>query len=213
LADTIPVQEIRAFLADFRMTEWHALYILLLAQSDDPIDRQKIEEAAHFNADYSVTLQTAAWATAYIEIAETEALDFLDERYLTNPARSDDEVRAILAAYSVHGTNGHTHLQDRIVTSYLALADLRPDFLPSLTADLEKWRKWDLSAKVTTILIEKPESFDLESTLKMRNYLRAAEASQNSAPKASRSSTPVFIVLGILMILPLAIKILGGRRA
>lgn len=39
-------------------------------------------------------------------------------RYLKNPNRKTEEVRAVLAALSVHGTRGHTHLRDRIVDGY-----------------------------------------------------------------------------------------------
>ncbi|MEP4078460.1 hypothetical protein [Haloferula sp.] len=213
LVDAMPIEQLRAFLNDFRYAEWHALYILLLAQSDDPTDQQRIISAVESNADYSITLQTAAWATAFIELKEIQALEFFDQRYLKDPNRSIDEIRVILAAYSVHGTNGHTHLRDHIIESYRALAEKHPELLPTLTVDLAKWKSWALADQVSAVLTSQAEAFDLESTLQLRSYLREAKGSGKPQDRNGSKTNPIIWIIGALLLLPLTFKFLGAQKA
>lgn len=211
LGTTLPREKIHAFLDNFRMAEWHALYILILAQSDHPDDQSRIRSSVESAARFSTTLQLPAWATAFIEINKEEALDFFDQQYLSNPDRSDEEIRSILAALSVHGTNGHTHLRDTIVRHYQPLADSRPQLLPTLVNDLTKWQRWDLTHEVETVLSTQADTLDLSTTLELRNYLRLAHESRSrdTAPKPDRA--PIFWVVAGLLFLPIILKCLGSR--
>ena len=73
--------EIRSFLGNIRNAEWHALYILFLAQSEVEDDRERIRKSIRSGAEFGLSLQLAAWATAYVEIDEEEAIDFITARY------------------------------------------------------------------------------------------------------------------------------------
>ncbi|MEM1083415.1 MAG: hypothetical protein AAGI48_04790 [Verrucomicrobiota bacterium] len=213
LSDAIPIERLRAFLGDFRYAEWHALYILLLAQSDDPGDRKRIVDSMKSNARFSIVLQSAAWATAYIEIEESEAIEFLRRDYFDGPNRRPDEINAILAAFSVHGTNGHTHLRDEIVEAYRSLAERHPDQLPAIVKDLTKWQRWDLADLVLKRLTTSPGTDDLTTTVELRNYLRLADQVSKETSDPASPSRQLLWILPALILLPLAFKLSGFRSA
>ena len=126
LKDALSRDEIHAFLKDFRYVEWHALYILLLAQSEDLRDRALVSESFRSTARFSTTTRLAAWATASIEIEGATAIEFIEDEYFRNSKRGAAELQEIAKALSVHGTNGHTHLRDRIVAGYEVLLQQHP---------------------------------------------------------------------------------------
>ena len=152
LGGVIPRERINAFLGNFRYMEWHALYILLLAQSDHEADGKRIAEKVRSAAEFGLTTQLAAWATAWIEVDEDEALDFLEVHYFGNPDRNSKEMKALVAALSVHGNRGHVHLRDRIIDAYRGILDSHPDLAPLLVADLTAWEQWDLAEAVKLAL-------------------------------------------------------------
>ena len=125
---------------------------------DHADDRELIGESIRSNAQYGTINQLAAWATAYIEIEEETALDFIREQYVENVGRSSEEVKAILMALSVHGNNGHTQLRDRIVAAYRTILENHPAMAPQMVSDLTAWKRWDLAAPVAAI-VAAPASF------------------------------------------------------
>ena len=157
-AGIIPTEGLRTFLKNFRLYEWHALYILLLAQSGAEQDHKLIVERVRSAERIGTVLQLAAWATGWIEIGEEAALDFLHERYLKNPDRKAEELRPILVALSVHGSRGHTRLRDRIVEGYRSALENYPILAPQIVTDLFAWKRWDLAEPVAAIVNEKKGS-------------------------------------------------------
>ena len=120
--------------------EWRPLAILMLSQSADAQDRKYIEENFADCCEYSLTLNLAAWATAYIELNGATAIERIEQQYLAKPGRSDNEVRAIVAALSLHGREGHTHLRDQIVRSYEIANRHHPVVSELIAKDLADWR-------------------------------------------------------------------------
>ena len=218
LGEILPPEEIRTFLRNFRMIEWHALYILLLGQSDDPRDHARIEEAMQSAAKFSITTQLAAWATASIETKQEEALEFIETRYFQNPGRRPDELRALVMALSVHGTNGHVHLRDEIIGTYRSLLVHHPAMAPLVVTDLTVWKRWDLAETVARLLAARSADLDPTATLQLRAYLRQADqadamkAGQESATTGKTNSTALVIVLLGLVILAPALPLLARLR-
>ena len=201
LAGEIPIVEIRNYLANIRYAEWHALYILFLAQSEDPVDQQRIVKSVESNAEYSITLQTAAWATAYIEIKQLAGLDDLDQLYFSNPGRSPEEMDAIQAAYSVQGSNTPGRLQDRIVSSYRTALEHYPHLAPRIVADLEKWKRPELKDSIVALLGGAAVPFTPEETLQLRAYVRGtAPAIPEEAARSTGKWIYVAVIAGLLLL-------------
>ncbi|MHC4225113.1 MAG: hypothetical protein ACYSX0_20005 [Planctomycetota bacterium] len=147
LGRSFPRAKVLAGLRDPRYVEWWALHILLLAQSGDARDQQRIIESLRSAERFESTMQLGAWATAFIEIEGEKAIEFLESRYFRG-SRRVEELNAVAAALSVHGSSGRTELRDRIVASYEVLLTQHPAMAPRIVGDLLAWRRWEMAEMV-----------------------------------------------------------------
>lgn len=176
-------EEILAALRDPKRTEWWALNILLLAQSGDVRDKQRIREAVRSAQYFGTTLQRGAWATAFIEIEGEKAIEFLESRYFRESRRTEELVE-VVAAFSVHGNNGHTHLRDRIVQGYEVLLEKHPQLAPKFVGDLLAWRRWELGEAVRRAAEKCAQTLPRDELGKLRWFAAMAERGRRaSAPR------------------------------
>ena len=148
------LEQVRAWLRNPAYFEWYPLAILVLAQSGDERDHDHIAGRFSSLASFGLTTNLAAWATALIEIRRQAAIDEIETSYFRSPARSKEELAAVIAALSVHGSNGHTHLVDRIVRSYATLIENHPEMASRIATDLMAWRRHDLADQMAEALQE-----------------------------------------------------------
>jgi hypothetical protein len=192
--------DMRAFLRNDRYLEWHALFILMLAHTGHAPDRAYIAETFHTHQRLGIRTNLAAWATAYIEVEEGAAVSVIEERYFRNPTRSTEELVEVMKALSVHGSDGHTHLRDRIVDSYGVLLDVHPAMASYVAKDLLAWQRWDFSGVLGKIL-EAQADVDPLGAYMIDLYVSQAKEAQRSASgqASSRSSAaPTVSRVGIL---------------
>ena len=178
MKDALPRDEIHAFLKNVRYLEWHALYILLLAQSEDPQDQKMIADSLRSAARFSSTTRLAAWATAAIEVEGADAIDFIEAEFFQDAERSDKELEEVAKALSVHGSNGHMHLRDRIVAAYQSLLKNHPSMTATIANDLIAWKRTELADEILEYLAAHPREFDFQTTLRLRAYVRNARPAQ-----------------------------------
>lgn len=225
LGSLLPPEEIRRFLDNFRMMEWHALYILLLAGSDDPEDHARIEKSMRSAAEFSITSQLGAWTVAHLETAGEAAFAFVDEHYASNRDRSDGEIAAVVTALSVFGSAGDDARRGRVLESYARLLEHHPGSATIPVADATKWKRGELAGPVRRLL-ERPDIGVEAPRFQLRAYLRefgtseapgtpegdpsAAAAPGDPAP--ARTVNPLLLALPALLLLALAVAILGRRR-
>jgi hypothetical protein len=215
-ADRLPREELHKRLADLRRIEWHALYILLLAQSENPTDQQFIRDQLKTNARYSTTLQTAAWATAIVEIDGEQGVQRLSELYLGADSRTPVEYAAIHAALRVHGDQGKPELRDPIVAAYRKLLGSHPPLAPSLAEDLTRWQRFDHAEKFADVL--DGGTLDLVGGLRIRSHLHAAASARGGTPSKPAAVHPQlskgdYAFVGGLLLIPLALTFLVRRKS
>jgi len=169
----VPRQKTLAALRDYRYAEWWALHILLLAQSGDERDKQRILEAVRSAERFGSTLQLGAWATAYIEIEGEKAIEFLESSYLRHGRRVEERTE-VVAALSVHGNSGRTALRDRIVASYEVLLKEHPAMAPKLVGDLLAWRRWEMAEPVRRAADRCTDSLPPDAKGKLRWFVAMA---------------------------------------
>ena len=175
LGGVLSRDQIHAYLKNIRYMDWHALYILLLAQSEDARDREFISEAFRSAARFGSTGQLAAWATAFIELEGAAAIEAIETEYFRNTRHRAKELQEIIRALSVHGTNGSPALRDRIVASYEAVVTLSPALTSRITDDLIEWKRTEYAEEIGKFVADNPLSFDLPTTLRLRAYARRAQ--------------------------------------
>ncbi len=135
---------------------WRPLAILMLSQQADPIDRAWIEKSFHDCGRFGLSTNLAALTTAFIELNGAQALPIIERRYLGNPARTETELRAVIAALSVHGSEGHVHLRERIVTGYATALRCHPELAGMIAMDLTAWEDWG-HREALRIIRKKPD--------------------------------------------------------
>ena len=180
--DALPRETIHAFLNNTRYMEWHALYILLLAQSTEPEDQKRIRDAMEVASRFSTGTNLSAWATALVETDRAEGITFLVRNYLGNPDRTSKELQAVCAALSVQGSGGNPALRDSIVDAYRTALSTHPELAPILVNDLIAWKRFDLAEPIEQLAKSRPPLFDLTSTLKLRGYVRRKLSPSASPP-------------------------------
>lgn len=209
----LPAEELRTSLKNFRLFQWHALYILLLAQSGEQEGRDLIVEKVRSAERSANTVLLAAWTTAWIEIEEGAALQFLETSYLKIPTRTIEEMQAVVLALSVHGTSGHTHLRGRIVDGYRTALENYPQLALRIVTDLAAWREFGAAEEVARILDAPPTKLDRADLLRLRAYVREAEA-QGSTEASTGGAKGVsgIMVAGVVILVLLAVGLNFMKR-
>ena len=112
--------------------------------------------------------------TAAVEIGGEEAVEFIESEYFKAANRSENELKEVALALSVHGTNGHVHLRDRIVAAYRVLLENHPSMTAAIANDLIAWKRTELADEILGYLAAHPREFDFQTTLRLRAYVRKA---------------------------------------
>lgn len=203
-ADRLPREELHGRLKDLRRMEWHALYILFLARGGNESDKQRIRDEIAGCAEFGLVTQTAAWATALIEIDGRAGIDRLAELYLGSSNRSPKEITALHAALKVHGDKGPSEPREAVISAYGTLLQKYPAIAADLADDLTRWERFDHTEMLSALL--RQESFDLVATSRIRNHLRLAQAASGPTELASvdtatsRNQSGIALIGGLLLI-------------
>jgi len=214
-AGSLSPEELRASLQNFRLTDWHPLYILLLAQSEEDVDHQLITDKVRSAAESGRSLHLAAWVTGWIELDPGAALDFLEQNYLADTPRDAAEIRALFQALSVHGNRGHVPLRNRIVEAYRQVLAQHPGLAPGIVTDLMAWEQWGLADSILPVVSTPPPGIDQASLLQLRAYLRKAGEVTATPHHATNSRNPghgnLLIALGLLISVPVGLSLWRWR--
>ena len=175
LRNVVSRESIYRELSDYRYREWHPLYLLMLGTSDNNEDCSYLSGKLDRSQNYSSVTNLSAVATAYIECMEEEAIAKLEALYFHPQARTMKEVGAIQAALSEHGSGGHRHLRNAIVSSYAVLLDNYPQAASKVAQDLLAWKRTELTDRLAEILDNQFASNPLGG-YHIRMYLKQSEA-------------------------------------
>ena len=197
----LPFPELRSSLQNFRLTDWHPLYILLLSLSGQAEDLALISGKVRSAAATGLSLHLAAWVTAWIEMEPEKALTFLTEEYLSGSPRDPAESRAIFRALSVHGNRGHQHLRERITEAYRHILKQHPQMASEVVEDLMIWKQWGLKNSLRPIMMDPSSGLDQGSRLQIAAYLRNAEDISVTAPPDRKTELRRGLLLSVLLLL------------
>ncbi len=140
LKTSVARDEIYRIVNDLFHVEWHGLYILMLGMSDRPDDIAFVREKLKTAAEYGLTINLAAYATALIEMSGADGVTQLTEEYFVEPGRSNAELIEIVKALSIQGTGGAVELRAAIVDAYGRLLAHHPELAGYVANDLFDWK-------------------------------------------------------------------------
>ena len=138
----LTLTEITRTLRNQTMMRWAPIHILLLGRSDDPGSRELVRGAVEAAASLSSQANLAAWATALVEIDGRRGVDALARAYFGVPTRSDAELKEVVTALGVQGSEGEPSLRPAIMLAFHELANDRPQMAPYVAVHLADWNDW-----------------------------------------------------------------------
>ena len=128
----------RQSLTDRTKIPWQSFYILMLGLSDRDEDHALVRERISRVTGFGNTDQLEAWATALVEIDGTEGIKQLVNNWLAAPHRSPQELRAIVAAVTVHAKHGDPSLREPVLSVLATLAQTRSDVVGTVAVAFER---------------------------------------------------------------------------
>jgi hypothetical protein len=173
LSDRVRPEQMRRYLTDMAYYDWRALGILMLAHTGNDQDRQHILRSFDMAERYQILGNLAAWTTAYIETKGAGAIDRIEDRYFRGSDRTRAELTEITKALSVHGSDGHVELRDRIVDAYAVLLENHPSMVGYVARDLAAWQHWRLTGPIRAIADDRAD-LDHQTLFAVGYYLGLA---------------------------------------
>lgn len=151
LGRVTPRARFAAMLEKREFIEWRPLAILLLGQSRRPEDIQYLRDSLESAQRLGLTTTLAALASAAIEIDGPAAVAYLEENYFRSGTRTCEELREVIIALSLQGTEGTRTLRNRIIAAYAVLLENRPNMSPLVARDMAAWNRTDLADQLRRI--------------------------------------------------------------
>jgi len=180
IATEVPIDKVRGMLDEPRYLEWRSLAILLLAQSERAVDRERIRTTLDDKQRLGSTFNLAAWATAYLAIEGTSGVERIQRWYLSQPGRSREELQEIVKALSVMAS-AEVALREPVIASYRALLETHPVMAPDVSRILIAWHHWDFVEQIQEIR-EDMAGQDPLGAYVLGLYLRLASRAARSEP-------------------------------
>ena len=171
LGGSVSRDSLAPFLDNRQYIEWQGLAILLLAQSESAVDRQRILDSFQSCMQYGLITNLSAWVTAAIEIDPMRSMQQIDDNYFSRSDRRPEELEAVFLAVSMLGALDNAELRERIIASYGRLLEHAPQFAPMVASDLYTWKRTELVETLLTIS-NQPHNFDFNQLLSIHRYLR-----------------------------------------
>jgi len=191
LGPVLDFGEVRRFLDNRRMLEWHGLYILLLAQSGTEDDQALIKMRYQQSEHHSSALQAAAWTLAYLE-TDGGALQKIRQDYFSNAEHNEGEISAVLDALSAYGIT-HKDAQPAVAEMYRVGIERFPAELSKRIDDLQAWQQWQLEDAVRGVFGQQQQEMSIEHISKVRAFLSVAVEQSSSEPTAKPSSSLLWL--------------------
>ncbi len=174
---TIPVTELRRWLADPALAQRQDLYLLLLGLAGDARDADAIERRLDaMRANHDAT-HLASLLAADLELRGPARLAWVAQRYLRDPQRSLDEQRAAVLALAELGGDDATLPRTQVVALYRTLIAQRQAAAGLAARDLADWGVWDL-APAYRALLKSGVALSPPARLAIEEYLQRSAQSQ-----------------------------------
>jgi hypothetical protein len=171
----VPRERLERILNRPEYLRWRSLAFLILAHRGEAQDQRFLAESFCNAERFRLSSNLAALAAASIELEGARAISYIEDRYFARLDRSDEELREVLKALSLHGSEGRVQLRDQIVAAYGKLLEVHPEMSPHAAADLLAWNRTEWTEELAE-LERGNASLDALARKAIRQYLSRAAA-------------------------------------
>lgn len=148
----------------------HAPYYAMLGAAGDASHAALVEERLHSALQRGDTTDVAAMLAADLDLRGPQRVDWVEEIYLLDRARSIDEVEAAMMALHVHADIGSEIPRARIVETYRRLIRERSSMAGFVAPELAEWQEWGAAADYVALLASGAVT-DPASEFAIRSYV------------------------------------------
>jgi hypothetical protein len=184
----LDARKLRAWLADPKLVARRRVYMLLSGIAGDERDAAALEQHLDANWRAGDATDLAPMLTALLELRGPARVDWIEEKYVRDRARSAQEVEAALLALSVQGHTNAVIPRERVIQSYRVYINSHPENAGAVAPDLAAWQYWD-AVPVYQALMKSGVRQQYPSILAMLAYLRQSPGGR-SAGTAAQDSMP-----------------------
>lgn len=197
LAKTVSRKQIYDLLLNFRLIEWHSLYILMLGQKGEADDLKYIRDKLQSAAQFGSTLNLSAWVTAFIESHPEDGIEEVERMYFISQNRTNEELIQVITSMSLLGSQTNPpdlisfKLRSRIVQSYAKLLESYPEMAGYVSRDLSAWRIQAYVDKISEIrehqkILDESSTYLIDYYLSVASRFRRIRFSRNSDPSLKK---------------------------
>jgi hypothetical protein len=151
ISRVVPREQLEPILNRPEYLRWRSLAFLILAHRGEAKDKQFLAESFRNAERFRLSNNLAALAAASIELEGPRAISYIEDRYFARPDRSDGELREVLKALSLHGSEGRAQLRDQIVAAYGKLLEVHPEMSAHAAADLLAWNRTEWTKELAEL--------------------------------------------------------------
>ena len=152
LKPVLDAGKLRRWLAAPDLAPRRPLYTLLLGVAGDDNDAAALQgQLTGPSSGVGLATHSALFA-AYLEIRGGTGLAWVEQQFLRDPGRSDQDLQAALLAMSVHGNEGARVSRERVVQAYAAFIRHNPARAGLVASDLGNWERWEFVPDFAAVL-------------------------------------------------------------
>ena len=176
----ITAASVTAWLSDPHLGPRQAAALLVLGYVGGTSDADSLEQRLEAAWSAHEVANLSAMIAADLELRGPPRVQWVETKYLADPARTMPEIDAALLALHTHGYANRSVPRARVIRAYLTFIARRPSMAAFVAPELADWNYWGERAQYAALL-ESNAIQDPASRLAVMSYLQRADAASVAA--------------------------------
>lgn len=189
LEPQLDATKIATWIVDPRLASRLSAYTLLIGVAGGPDDASALEQRIATAQSARDATNLAAMLAADLELRGPSRIEWLEQTYFADRARTLPEIEAALMALSVHGQADAVVPRQRVVEAYRQFIRARRPMAGFVAMELADWEAWEATADYVDIIRAKAVK-DPAGEFAILHYLRQSPVTTAEAAPEQSASQP-----------------------
>ncbi len=189
LEPRLDATKVAAWIVDPRLASRLPAYTLLIGIAGGPDDASALEQRIATAQSVKDATNLAAMLAADLELRGPSRIEWLEQTYFADRARTLPEIEAALLALSVHGQADTAVSRKRVVEAYRRFIRERKPMAGFVAMELADWEAWEATADYLDIVRSKAVK-DPAGEFAILHYLRQSPVTTAQAASQRSASRP-----------------------
>lgn len=189
LEPQLDATKIATWMVDPGLASRLPVYTLLIGIAGGPDDASALEQRIATARTAQDSTNLAAMLAADLELRGASRIEWLEQTYFADRARTLPEIEAALLALSVHGQADASVPRERVVEAYRQFIRVRRPMAGFVAMELADWEAWEATADYVDIIRSKAVK-DPAGEFAILHYLRQSPVTTAEAAPERSASQP-----------------------